>query len=166
MRANFRLLGFTLFLVFLSACSKKFPEYWISDLQPQSTFEEVSKKLGLDQSKYQVVEDHHLAQGDRRPRFDILAIEFQWEDLGSAGNLRLKFYNGILSEAWFFPINYEGYLKTMVDKKGINLIRYPEGKCRGKFKIIRGIDYKNRPYILWEDIKTSEERERWIWKYS
>jgi hypothetical protein len=124
----------------------------------------ISKKLADQAHRGKVTEDSKLPPNDRRPRFDIYAIEIpDREFCGQKGILRLFFFNDRLASTSFYPEQSESCLQHL---RSSGIIVSDKQTAVGDAVIWFNIDYKGRRYVLWGDRRLHEEQDRWISKYS
>jgi hypothetical protein len=71
---------------------------------------------------WKVSERSGLPKGDRRPPFNILAIDVSAHtNLGIPGRLRLNFFNNRLQSTQFFPSDLNKYRMILSNKTGLSI---------------------------------------------
>lgn len=145
----------------------KEPAMLIDNFSSYQSIDEVKKRLEQVALLWQVREDSHLGQEDRRPLFDIYAVSVKgYTHLSCAGELLLFFFNNRLMETRFFPDNPSEYLSSLERYSKITLQERSEVLVTQYVRVWLAYDYTKRQYVGWQDIRLGEEQQRWIKNYS
>lgn len=103
-------------------------------------------------------------------RVDVLQIA-EYKHLGSAGKLKLEFFNDRLYEVYFEPAQAGEYLYKL--RKKTRLKRNESGRTehvQGHLRIASNIDLaesyvgkalKVSPFILWQDLRLTQQMKDW-----
>jgi hypothetical protein len=107
-----------------------------------------------------------LRREDRRPPFDQLGISVpRFSHLGQSGELSLSFFNNRLEAVLFYPADPDAYLRTL-RAAGIPLTGGKDLELPPFTRLRTGVDYQHRTYVVWEDVRLTEESDRWIERYA
>lgn len=137
----------------------------LADFKSFQTIEGTNRYCNSLGFQWLVIEDSHLPEGDRRPRFDIFVVEIKgYAHLNQLGTLRLAFFNDRLSEIRFYPNSIKKYLEILIEKEKLDLIN----KKEHLFNNVRVWLHEKwgNPYIGWSDIRLEQEEFEWIKQYS
>lgn len=106
------------------------------------------------------------------PPHRLDTLEFaEYKHLGSAGKLKLEFFNDRLYEAYFEPVKAGDYLYKL--RKQQKLKRDSRGQVehvQGNLRISSNIDLAEsevgkalrvKPYILWQDLRLTRQIKEW-----
>ena len=142
------------------------PAKLINDVESYQPIGVAEDYLQLDETSKKVIEDTGLAPGDNRPPFDIYSVSYNFSHLGCDGELVLLYFNNRLQSTWFYSNDINEYLAHLKEN-GV-----PQIAEKDKFPISQYArmwwhkDFRDRPYVAWEDVRLSEEQAKWISRYS
>ncbi len=101
-----------------------------------------------------------------RPPFNISEITIKnYSHLSVSGELNVVFFNNRLMGTLFYPSDVEKYIKA-IEKYGIKFDNHQKAKLPPYTRVRLAIDYKERKYVDWSDIRLDKEVGLWIKRYS
>ncbi len=135
-----------------------FPGFW-------SRSAEDAVRQELAEYRLEVVEDTRTSDSKRPPYHLRRILISGYTHIGRRGELELSFFNGLLMAVTFYPLEPEEYFAQL--RTSLDLPADGSSKRVSRHTMVRrGRDYKNRPYVMWEDEKLAQEHRDWIIKYS
>jgi hypothetical protein len=139
------------------------PERLLGGLMSYSAPEDVRRALG--NPEWTVREESRLAPNDRRPPYSFLSVVIRpYEDKGDRGELLLTFFNSRLMSTVFYPHNPAAYRARLEEFPSRDNLR---GELRSRhLRVWSAVDYGQREYFLWGDVRLLEQQTRWIMRYS
>lgn len=145
----------------------KDPAMLIDGFASYQSVEGVKKRLEQAALFWQVLEDSHLGQKDRRPPFNIYTISVRgYTHLSCAGELIFYFFNDRLMETRFFPDEPHEYISSLKKHFGASFQETNEVQVAQYARMWLASDYTKRQYVGWQDVRLAEEQQQWIKNYS
>lgn len=121
----------------------------------------------LGSCKWHVLESAPWSKEDPRPRYDFLKVDVtKCVPIGKATRVEMHFFNDRLAGILLVVQDTKGYL-AQLEKEG-RWQRGPDGSLRGDkaTHVWSAVNWKNEPYVLWEDACLAEESRSWISAYA
>lgn len=126
------------------------------------SLDDVTKKLSIEPSKIVITDKNISPKQDGIPPFDILTAKIQNTEIeGFKGSVSITFFNGRLMEILFFPVNVNGFVKSIS-----GLSKSNEIEIRPFTRVWLGKDYQDKAYVGWLDIRLQKQLDAWIKSYS
>ena len=137
----------------------------INGIESYQSIDEFKNFLSRGSFKWEESEDKPSPKG--RPPYNVHVITLKsFSHLGFTGELVVTFFNNRLMATTFHPLDAVKYVAAFEKKEGVQLSGNKEAKLPPHTRVRAAVDYKNRAYVDWSDIRLDQEHELWIKKYS
>jgi len=137
----------------------------INGIESYQSVEEFKTFLARGSFQWEESEDKPSPKG--RPPYNVHVITLKnFSNLGFTGKLVVTFFNNRLMATTFHPLDAVKYVAAVEKKEGVQLSGNKEAKLPPHTRVRVAVDYKNRTYVDWSDIRLDQEMELWIKKYS
>jgi hypothetical protein len=150
-----RYLFFVLAMALQAGCgqrghSGKESTEFIAGLRSHSSQEIVKTTLGAASAGWIATTERATgSEGGKAVTYDVTLVRIAvFTDLGVRGSLTLQFINDQLCTAWFFPSDWETYLKALEKKRGLRLSPGEETLIGSHTRL--SLD-PQRHFVAWED---------------
>lgn len=136
----------------------------INGIESYQNVDEFKTSLSRDSVQWEESEDKPSPKG--RPPYNVHVITLKnFCHLGFTGELVVTFFNNRLMATTFYPLDAAKYV-VAVEKKEVLQLSGKEAKLPPHTRVRVDVDYKNRAFVDWADIRLDQEHELWIRKYS
>ncbi len=139
----------------------------IDGIESYQSPEELRKFFGHKVSSWEVIENDKLDKSDKRSPYHIYRVLIKdYSCLGFSGELSVTFFNNRLERTCFYPLKPDKFIDALIKDKGVEFDKEQKAEIPPFTRIWVAIDYKDRKYVGWKDIRLSKEVDIWTYRYA